>query len=142
MKVGDGISLTWRDVTERFRTRQRLREDAESDLLTGVAILYCDIDRFKEANDAFGHLAGDRILVAVADGIRRALRDGDVVARMGGDEFVVVLNGIRGIDEARSVAAKVARAVAVPVPLAGIAYEPRLSIGVAVLKPDEDPRLR
>ena len=142
MKVGDGISLTWRDVTERFRTRRRLREDAESDLPTGVAILYCDIDRFKEANDAFGHLAGDRILVAVADGIRRALRDGDVVARMGGDEFVVVLNGIRGIDEARSVAAKVARAVAVPVPLAGIAYEPRLSIGVAVLKPDEDPRLR
>ena len=135
VRVGDGISFTWRDVTERYALRQQLREQADHDLLTGVAnrrqlsrrltellghaprtgarlaVLYLDLDHFKDINDAHGHAAGDVVLTAVAVAIRSAVRDQDLVARLGGDEFVVLLDGVRGLDDATSVAEKVLAAV-------------------------------
>ena len=162
VKVGDGISLMWRDVTERFETRQLLREQADHDLLTGaanrrllerrmgevltreprrgarVAVLYCDLDHFKDVNDTHGHAVGDEVLAAVADGLRGAVREGDVVARLGGDEFVVVLDGVRDASDAQAVATKIRAAISHPVDAGGITVEPRLSIGIAVGSTGDD----
>jgi diguanylate cyclase (GGDEF)-like protein len=66
-----------------------------------LAVLVCDLDGFKQVNDRFGHLIGNRVLQLVAQGMRQCCREYDYVARMGGDEFVLVLSGINssGIDE-------------------------------------------
>jgi diguanylate cyclase (GGDEF)-like protein/PAS domain S-box-containing protein len=162
VRVGDGISFTWRDVTERYALRQQLREQADSDLLTGVAnrrrlsrrltellghpprmgarpaLLYCDLDHFKEINDQYGHAAGDAVLGAVASAIRAAVREQDLVARLGGDEFAVLLDGVRDMDDAVAVAQKVLAAVRVPVAIGDSTVTPRASIGIALLEPGED----
>lgn len=161
VKVGDGISLTWRDVTERYDARQRLRHLADHDLLTGaanrrllesrlaevmarqprtgsrVAALYCDVDHFKEVNDRHGHIVGDRVLATVVAEVTAAIREGDLVARIGGDEFVIILDGVRDLDDAGEVALKVARAAMRPVAANDTQVEPRLSIGVALADPGE-----
>ena len=161
VRVGDGISFTWRDVTERYRLRQRLSEQADNDLLTGVAnrrqfsrrigellatslapgprlaVLYCDLDHFKDINDLYGHAAGDGVLAAVAAAIRGAVRDQDLVARLGGDEFVVLLDGVRGVEDATAVAKKVLAAVRVPTAIGESTVVPRASIGIALLEPGE-----
>jgi diguanylate cyclase (GGDEF)-like protein/PAS domain S-box-containing protein len=163
VKVGDGISLTWRDVTDRYRARQLLHEQADHDLLTGVAnrrqlerrmaevlareprrgeriaVLYCDLDHFKEVNDAYGHAVGDDVLAAVAESLRAAVREGDIVSRLGGDEFVIVLDGVRDSADAERVAAKVRDAVAVPAAADGVSVTPRLSVGIAVGQAGDDP---
>ncbi|MBJ7450851.1 MAG: diguanylate cyclase [Blastococcus sp.] len=113
------VSLN-RQLAEQVREIERLRaelaEEAVRDPLTGLynrrqldralaadrrgrvsdlesAVVVVDIDRFKDVNDRFGHAAGDEVLKAVADVLRRSIRDGDTVARMGGEEFVLVLPG-------------------------------------------------
>ena len=163
VKVGDGISLMWRDVTERYLARQQLHEQADHDLLTGVAnrrqlerrmaevlardprrgariaVLYCDLDHFKQVNDAHGHAVGDDVLAAVAQGLRGAVRERDIVARLGGDEFVIVLDGVRDAADAQRVAAKVRDAVSVPVAAGGVTVTPRLSVGIAVGRSGDDP---
>jgi diguanylate cyclase (GGDEF)-like protein len=78
-------------------------------------VLYCDLDGFKEVNDTAGHAAGDAVLIEVAARLRGALREGDTVARVGGDEFVIVIEPWNrpGADSARDVAT--ARALSVEV---------------------------
>ena len=161
VKVGDGISLTWRDVTERFEARQRLRHLADHDLLTGaanrrllesrmaemlsrqprtgsrVAALYCDVDHFKQINDEHGHTVGDSVLAAVATAASATVREGDLVARMGGDEFVIILDGVRDLTDAGEVALKVVRAAQRPVEVHGLRISPRISVGVALAAPGE-----
>lgn len=156
VRVGDGVSVMWRNVTERYEMRRLLHQEANQDLLTGLAnrrqlevrmgeifaraprtgtsigVLYCDIDLFKDINDTMGHAFGDHVLATVGSSIRDAVREADLVARVGGDEFVVILDGVRGADDARAVAAKVARAVRRPIVVASQTVEPRISIGVAV----------
>lgn len=162
VRVGDGISFTWRDVTERYALRQQLLEQADNDQLTGVAnrrrlsrrmtellghaprtgarlaVLYVDLDHFKDINDLHGHAAGDVVLTAVASAIRGAVREQDLVARLGGDEFVVLLDGVRGLDDASVVAEKVLAAVRMPMEIGGATVTPRASIGIALLEPGED----
>ncbi|HEY5136655.1 MAG TPA: diguanylate cyclase [Candidatus Nanopelagicales bacterium] len=99
----------------------------------GVGLLYCDIDHFKTINDTFGHAVGDDVLRIVADRIAVTVRDGDVVGRMGGDEFVVVLRGVHGVQDAQTVAEKIRTAVARPIAVAGRSLTCHLSVGISVL---------
>jgi diguanylate cyclase (GGDEF)-like protein len=117
------------DRLERALVRDR-RTDART------ALLVVDLDAFKSVNDAFGHAAGDDLLVAVAERLREALRDEDTVARLGGDEFAVVASGLRGTHAAATVAHKVLDALHQEVLVAGRAVRVGGSVGVSVAPDD------
>lgn len=102
------------------------------------AVLFCDIDAFKQVNDTYGHVCGDEVLRTLVDRIRGAVRASDVVARMGGDEFLVVLDGIHGMAEALQIAEGIRRAVGAPIAVADASVTATLSIGVILRKPGED----
>jgi diguanylate cyclase (GGDEF)-like protein/PAS domain S-box-containing protein len=102
-----------------------------------VAVLYCDLDHFKEINDTLGHAAGDQLLVEVGRRLEQTARGQDTVGRLGGDEFVVIGHQVRTPAEAASLAARVLQAVGRPVRLGGRPTLPSLSIGVALAAPDD-----
>ncbi len=125
---------------------QLLDEAAHHDVLTGLAnrraffdalddtrggaVLFCDLDRFKPVNDELGHRAGDELLRAVARRIQRCVRDEDVVARIGGDEFAVLCEGATE-EQANDLAARIRAAVAEPFQVVGAQARVGISIGVA-----------
>jgi diguanylate cyclase (GGDEF)-like protein len=95
-----------------------------------VSLLLIDLDDFKDVNDSRGHGAGDELLRVISERLRTCVRPGDVVARMGGDEFAVVIAG--GVDIARAVGERVLVSLALPVPLDAGAVTVHGSVGVAV----------
>jgi diguanylate cyclase (GGDEF)-like protein len=103
-----------------------------------VALLYCDLDHFKQFNDSLGHAGGDELLQIVAARINGAVRSSDVVARIGGDEVVVILDEVHGIDGAMTAAEKVRASVSRAVTIRGREIVPHLSIGVALLPSFDD----
>ena len=145
------------DIQDRKRSEDQLRHHAFHDPLTGLpnralfmdrlthalararrnpnhrfAIALLDLDRFKVVNDSLGHVAGDELLVSVGQRLESCLRPGDTVARLGGDEFMLLLEDVSGLDDARGVAERIQRALAVPLPLAGHDVVASASIGIAV----------
>jgi len=100
------------------------------------AILFIDLDRFKQVNDGMGHRVGDLFLADVADRIRGALRPTDTVARIGGDEFNVLLTDISSAAEAEAVAERLRITVRQPVNIEGRSLTPTASIGVAIYPDD------
>jgi len=157
----DGVVLRLRDVSAEVAHRERLEYQARHDQLTGlknrqelhdrlpvlaadawargqtVALAFCDLDRFKQLNDTLGHESGDRALREVAERVTGAVATDDLVARVGGDELVVVLNRVTGLDDALE-RAEAIRACVTPSAGATGLVELSLSIGVTVVGPGED----
>jgi diguanylate cyclase (GGDEF)-like protein len=99
---------------------------------TGVAVLYLDLDRFKDVNDSLGHAAGDALLKDFARRLRASVRAADTVARFGGDEFVVLLEDVKDPQHAARVAEKMVRASREPLRVEGRALVATVSVGVAL----------
>lgn len=104
---------------------------------TWLALLFCDLDRFKIVNDSLGHLAGDLLLMEIAGRLTRTVRAVDTVARIGGDEFVVIAGGLAGPQEAIRVAEHLSTAVEPPVDLEGEQAHVSVSIGIVTTSPAE-----
>ncbi len=150
------LNRALRYARERKRAEVRLAQLAHHDALTGLnnratfhrrlqraielcarhgdrlAVLFLDLDRFKQINDRMGHEVGDRVLFEVAQRFRRAVREEDVLCRWGGDEFVILLRNLVDADQARRVAERVRRRVERPLKIAGFFIEPECSLGLAV----------
>lgn len=97
-----------------------------------LAVLFLDLDRFKDVNDSWGHETGDKLLRTVAERIQGAVREADLVVRMGGDEFIVVLKDVRELREVNETAARIAQALATPVLIASRPLIATASIGVSL----------
>jgi diguanylate cyclase (GGDEF)-like protein/PAS domain S-box-containing protein len=103
---------------------------------TNVAVLFIDLDRFKVINDTLGHQVGDEMLKTVAQRIKRVLRDTDMLARIGGDEFVVILESITQQSDPAHVGKKILEAVKEPIKIGNTSLNTTASIGIA-LYPDD-----
>lgn len=102
----------------------------------GLALLFLDLDRFKQINDTAGHAAGDAVLRLVADRLQRVVREVDTVSRHGGDEFVVLLADVAQRDDVGLVAEKLIAAIAAPNELAIPAHHLSASIGISLYPAD------
>lgn len=122
---------------EAIQHLQRLRHVRER-TGHGSAVIFCDIDLFKQVNDTYGHAGGDEVLRELAERFRCSLREEDSVARFGGDEFVVILHSIHTMDDAQRIAEKLHRATLRPIPMPdGRSALVTLSMGLAEVHDDE-----
>lgn len=118
---------------ELRKTIQLARREGKS-----AALLFIDVDNFKKVNDLCGHLAGDQVLQMIGERLRTAVRSADVVARIGGDEFVVILYGIGTPDQAAKIASNMIEKLTQPFPTEPIPSHVGLSIGIAMMPGDGD----
>jgi len=103
-----------------------------------LAVLFLDLDGFKAINDKFGHKVGDELLIVIADKLRFLLRDSDVVGRLGGDEFIVLIESSDGALDPQQVAQKIKDTISQPVTIDGLTIECGISIGIAIYPDDGD----
>lgn len=136
MKAELEVRATYDHLTaclNRETVMSELRSAVRRDLDTGssTAVLFVDLDGFKAVNDALGHACGDALLAATADRLRDAVRRGDVVGRIGGDEFLIVCRDAGTVGEARAVAGRVLHALSAPMLVEGVEVSTGASIGIA-----------
>jgi diguanylate cyclase (GGDEF)-like protein/PAS domain S-box-containing protein len=154
-RVSGFFSITF-DVTEQTHIERQLSAMARTDALTGLpnrlhfreklsdaqarqrrsgaglALLYLDVDRFKRINDVYGHATGDEVLKEFAARLRASVRETDTVARLAGDEFVVILEGVPEPRDAQRVADKILAAIEPPFEVPGESLAIGTSIGIVV----------
>ncbi len=157
-----GTVVSVQDVTARRQEHERLTRMATHDPLTGlgnrtllqeqlatdvsvaahlrVGLLFCDLDGFKEINDALGHEVGDAVLVAVADRLSAALRVSDTAIRIGGDEFVVLARMVRDEAALAELVRRVSAVLEPPVQVGELSLRVRMSVGSVLSRPGEDAR--
>ena len=154
---GDVVGRVWsfRDITAQHRLEEELAHQAFHDSLTNLAnqalfrdrvdhalarverrggiaaVLFLDLDRFKTVNDSLGHLAGDELLVAMAERLRRCLRQTDTAARLGGDEFAILIEDLAQDDEAVGLAERIRACLLSPFSVGGLQVVIDASIGIA-----------
>jgi diguanylate cyclase (GGDEF)-like protein/PAS domain S-box-containing protein len=150
----DSMSAVARDITDLKDAENRLRHLATHDTLTslpnrtlladrldqalarfhrlghGVALFYCDLDKFKPVNDEQGHSAGDLVLQAIAERIRGVIRATDTAARVGGDEFVVLVEGVDDLELLQSLADRLIESISQPIGLGEVTVQVGVSIGL------------
>ena len=150
-----------REITVRRAAEQKVTQLARTDPLTGLpnrrvfvealqqaisralrsdksfAILYLDLDHFKDINDTLGHMAGDKLLTAVGERLRRSVRLTDVVARFGGDEFAILQSDIRDPADAAVLASKLLETIALPFMIGGNRIQSGTSIGITINDPEK-----
>lgn len=157
-----GLVTIGRNVTERKKAEAEIHRLAYFDVLTDLpnrrmmedrlnqglaqaqryhrplAVLFIDLDFFKNINDSLGHHAGDALLVEVAQRLRTCVRAGDTVSRSGGDEFIIILTEITSVQDAEVVAEKILHLLQQPMEILGNSIRIGASIGIAV-HPVDDP---
>ena len=161
--LGDGTPsgavIAFRDITERKAFEDELHHHAFYDSLTGLAnrrllverldqalqrsaldrkthaLIFVDVDRFKSINDSLGHVTGDEFLVAIGACMRSVVRSDDLLARFGGDEFVVLLEDVAGLDVAVAAARRICAALEQPIVLRdGYEVVASVSVGIAAYR--------
>jgi diguanylate cyclase (GGDEF)-like protein len=120
-------------LPNRARFSHRVQQ-ALAESRNPMAILFLDLDRFKNVNDSLGHDVGDELLVAVSARLRGCVRDGDLVARLGGDEFTVLMEDVTDEDEATRIAQRICEALSAPFALAGHEVRVSTSVGIAMVE--------
>ena len=154
------ILIVGRDVSERLAMDKRLEHLAHFDQLTGIAnrtllrdraehalsrarrfneqigVMFIDLDDFKRVNDNFGHARGDQMLRIVSQRLKDVLRDCDTVARQGGDEFIILLEDVSSVAQARMIGQRVLKQFDAPINLGGSMVDIGASVGIA-LYPDD-----
>lgn len=105
-----------------------------------LAVIFLDLDHFKQVNDALGHALGDELLLKVSKRLRAQLREDDTLARQGGDEFIVLLNEIEAVEEVTRVAHRLVESVSAPFEVGGQAFRVGCSLGIS-LYPDDGDRV-
>lgn len=153
-----GFVGTWIDVTEHKLAEAKALHDAMHDSLTSLpnselfldrlersltrmrrepdhvaAVLYVDLDRLGNVNASFGHAVGDKLVRCVADRLNLTIRPGDSLARMGGDEFAILLEACGTPSDVRGVASRILESVSTPITICGAEIVPTVSIGIAML---------
>lgn len=163
MQAGDGqvgFIAAIEDISQQKQFETELQHLAHHDALTGlpnrnllmdrltqaityanragryVAVLFIDLDRFKNINDSLGHGAGDEVIVEVSRRLSQAIRDGDTVARLGGDEFIVVLSDVAREDDVALMAQKLLGTLFIPMLIQGQELSPVASIGISFYPKD------
>ncbi|MCU7843192.1 MAG: EAL domain-containing protein [Candidatus Thiodiazotropha sp. (ex Monitilora ramsayi)] len=148
------------DISEKKSAEEQIKHLAHHDILTGlsnrfsledrleqslasarreqkkVAVFFIDLDRFKNINDSLGHQVGDQLLLNVAIRLRNEIRESDIAARIGGDEFVVVLTGMTQTSNVASTAESIGKAISQPYDIDGKRLETSSSIGISVFPTD------
>lgn len=156
VRVGSSLAVTSRDVTEHRRRSDHVNYLAHHDHLTGlanrallherlrqailraqnhgqmVAVLLIDIDYFKQINDSLGHADGDVLLATVGQRLLSSVRESDTVARMGGDEFVIVMPEVRSVLDVECCGRQIMRNASQPIEINGRQINVTLSVGVAL----------
>jgi diguanylate cyclase (GGDEF)-like protein/PAS domain S-box-containing protein len=158
----DEVVSVSRDISERRQAEAQIEYQAYHDALTGLpnrllfrdrltialahakrqqtplTVMFLDLDRFKYVNDTLGHSLGDELLRAVAARLRAVLREGDTIARMGGDEFTILLGDTTGAEDAAKTAQKLLDTIAHPLRVEGHELYVTTSIGIAMFPDDGD----
>jgi diguanylate cyclase (GGDEF)-like protein len=125
-------TLTGLPNRARFYDLLKLRVARQESRARKCAVLFLDVDRFKLVNDSLGNASADQLLIQIAQRVKTCMRQGDVLARVGGDEFAVLLDDVTGEEEASSVATRIQQALAISFNLLGQEVYTTMSIGIAL----------